>query len=205
MASPTAPRARHEHDAQFQTESDRLIAPGHDFGSVTDTISKIVLQRETPKGWWIGFAIGFGLLQLMLYAIVNLLFVGIGVWGVTIPIGWGFERFNPLGAYRESDAHGPIDARGVLQSLQDGSKQEFDGAVELAHILVQSERAHECVARQWLRFALARADVPADSRSIADAVRVFREEGKNIGELMIAIAGTPSFTTRSPASGEVLR
>jgi Ni/Fe-hydrogenase subunit HybB-like protein len=93
MASPNPP-GRHEHDAQFQTEADRLIAPGHDFGSVTDTISQIVLQRRTPKGWWVGFAIGFGLLQLMLYAIVNLLFVGIGVWGVTIPIGWGFDIIN---------------------------------------------------------------------------------------------------------------
>jgi molybdopterin-containing oxidoreductase family membrane subunit len=27
-------------------------------------------------------------------AVVNLLFVGIGVWGVTIPIGWGFDIIN---------------------------------------------------------------------------------------------------------------
>jgi len=93
MASSNTP-ARHEHDAHFQTEADRLIAPGHDFGSVTDTISKIVLQRRTPRGWWLGFAIGFGLLQLLLYAIVNLLFVGIGVWGITIPVGWGFDIIN---------------------------------------------------------------------------------------------------------------
>jgi molybdopterin-containing oxidoreductase family membrane subunit len=91
MAS--SPRA-HEHDDRFQTEADRLIAPGHDFGSVTDTISKIVLQRRTPRGWWVGFAISFGLLQLLLYAIVYLLFVGIGVWGITIPIGWGFDIIN---------------------------------------------------------------------------------------------------------------
>ncbi len=32
--------------------------------------------------------------QLLLLAIVNLLFVGIGVWGVNIPVGWGFDIIN---------------------------------------------------------------------------------------------------------------
>src|SRR5262245_23891203 len=94
MASSTTTPGRHEHDHRFQTEADRLIAPGHDFASVTDSISKLVLQRKTPRGWWLGFALAFGVMQLLLYAIVNLLFVGIGVWGVTIPIGWGFDIIN---------------------------------------------------------------------------------------------------------------
>ena len=81
-------------DKAHQTEADRLIAPGHTFGTVTDKISQIVLQRKTPRGWWFGFAIGFALLQLLMIAVVNLLFVGIGVWGVTIPIGWGFDIIN---------------------------------------------------------------------------------------------------------------
>jgi len=88
MASPAA------GDRTRQTEHDRLIAPGHTFGTLTDKISQIVLQRKTPRGWWIGFAAGFTLLQLLLLAVVYLLFVGIGVWGVTIPIGWGFDIIN---------------------------------------------------------------------------------------------------------------
>ena len=81
-------------DERLQSEHDRLIAPGHDFGSVTDRISEIVLQRKTPIGWWVGFGIGFALLQLLLLTIVNLLFRGIGVWGPTVPIGWGFDIIN---------------------------------------------------------------------------------------------------------------
>ncbi len=77
-----------------QAEHDRLIAPGHTFGTVTDKISQIVLQRKTPRGWWIGFFIAFSVLQLLLYAIVNLLFVGIGVWGPNVPVGWGFDIIN---------------------------------------------------------------------------------------------------------------
>ena len=71
-----------------------LIEPGHTFGSVTDKISSIVLQRRTPLGWVVGFGIGFALLQLLLYAVANLLFVGIGVWGPNQPVGWGFDIIN---------------------------------------------------------------------------------------------------------------
>src|SRR5260370_39975754 len=64
------------------------------FGSVTDKISAIVLKRKTPIGWFIGFAISFARFQLMLLAITNLLFKGIGLWGVNIPVGWGVDILN---------------------------------------------------------------------------------------------------------------
>src|SRR5258708_9981551 len=64
------------------------------FGSVTDKISAIVLKRKTPIWWFVGFAISFALFQLMLLTITNLLFKGIGLWGVNIPIGWGMDILN---------------------------------------------------------------------------------------------------------------
>ena len=81
-------------DERLQSEKDRLIAPGHDFGSVTDRISEIVLKRKTPIGWWIGFGVGFCLLNLLIASMGMLLFKGIGVWGPTVPIGWGFDILN---------------------------------------------------------------------------------------------------------------
>src|SRR5438132_752210 len=64
------------------------------FGSVTDKISAIVLQRKTPIGWFIGFAISFSLFQLLLLTITNLLFNGVGLWGINQPVGWGFAIIN---------------------------------------------------------------------------------------------------------------
>src|SRR5713101_3633563 len=64
------------------------------FGSVTDKISAIVLKRKTPLGWFIGFAISFVLFQLLLLTITKLLFEGIGLWGVNIPVGWGLDILN---------------------------------------------------------------------------------------------------------------
>ncbi len=81
-------------DERLQSEQDRLVAPGHDFGSVTDRISEIVLKRKTPIGWWVGFGIGFCLLNLLIASIGMLLFKGIGVWGPNVPIGWGFDILN---------------------------------------------------------------------------------------------------------------
>src|SRR5258708_9726788 len=63
-------------------------------GSVNDKIRVIGLKRKTPIGWFVGFAISFALFQLMLLAITNLLFKGIGLWGVNIPIGWGMDILN---------------------------------------------------------------------------------------------------------------
>jgi len=71
-----------------------IVGPGHTFGTVTDKISTIVLQRRAPLGWWLGFAAGFALLQLLLITVGFLLFKGIGVWGPNVPVGWGFDIIN---------------------------------------------------------------------------------------------------------------
>jgi len=73
---------------------EALVGPGHTLGSVTDKISSIVLRRKTPRGWFIGFGIAFLMLNALFLTVAQLLFVGIGSWGVTIPIGWGFDIIN---------------------------------------------------------------------------------------------------------------
>ncbi|MGB0036344.1 MAG: NrfD/PsrC family molybdoenzyme membrane anchor subunit [Candidatus Acidiferrales bacterium] len=71
-----------------------MLEPGYTFGTVTDKISSIVLGRGTTKGWLIGFGIGFTLLMLFLVAVSYLLVKGVGIWGINIPIGWGFAIVN---------------------------------------------------------------------------------------------------------------
>src|SRR6201984_3533582 len=71
-----------------------VLGPGHTFGSVTDKISSIVLTRPTSLGWYIGFLIAFRLLGLMTIAIGWLIIKGVGIWGINIPIGWGFAIVN---------------------------------------------------------------------------------------------------------------
>src|SRR3984885_9555689 len=71
-----------------------ILGPGHDFASVTDKISAIVLSRRTPKWWIIGFLVSFALVMLLMVSVTYLLVYGVGIWGITIPIGWGFAIIN---------------------------------------------------------------------------------------------------------------
>jgi len=71
-----------------------ILGPGYDFASVTDKISHIVLSRKPPNWWMLGFAGAFALVMLLLYSVTYLLFVGVGIWGIQIPVGWGFAIIN---------------------------------------------------------------------------------------------------------------
>ena len=71
-----------------------VIAPGHTFASITEKIGAIVLRRPIMKGWVFGMLICFMILQWFLFAVCWLFYKGVGVWGVNIPIGWGFAIVN---------------------------------------------------------------------------------------------------------------
>jgi molybdopterin-containing oxidoreductase family membrane subunit len=89
MAEVPAHRSTHAAESE-----PAIIGPGHTFASVTDKISSIVLQRPAPWGWWFGLAVSFSLVMLLLYAVTYLLVFGVGVWGINIPIAWGFAIVN---------------------------------------------------------------------------------------------------------------
>jgi len=71
-----------------------VIAPGHTLSTVTDKITQIVLSRRTRRGWYLGFAIAFALVMVLLASIAKLLIVGTGAWGLNIPVGWAFDIVN---------------------------------------------------------------------------------------------------------------
>jgi len=71
-----------------------FLAPGHTYNTVTEKISSLIFATGFGKYWVIGFFIAFMLLNLMLFSIGTLLVKGIGVWGVNVPVGWGFDIIN---------------------------------------------------------------------------------------------------------------
>ncbi len=86
-----ATSAAHSHDGPTPESVDsRVLAPGHTFSSVTDQISAIVLTRGTSRGWWFGFAISLALVTLLMVSITYLIAKGTGIWGINIPVAWGF-------------------------------------------------------------------------------------------------------------------
>jgi molybdopterin-containing oxidoreductase family membrane subunit len=71
-----------------------VIEPGHTFQTVTEQIAGIVLTRRHPYSWFFGLFVGFMGSMMLLMAITWLLIKGTGIWGVNIPIGWGFAIIN---------------------------------------------------------------------------------------------------------------
>jgi len=84
----------HVHSEQEEPPRTPVLEPGYTYASVTDKISAITLSRRTPLGWWIGFGLAFLLVMVLLCAMTYLLAVGIGIWGVNIPVAWGFAIVN---------------------------------------------------------------------------------------------------------------
>src|SRR5213594_2179945 len=67
---------------------------GHTYASVADKISAITLSRRTPRGWLIGFGVAFLIVMVLLFAITYLLAQGVGIWGINMPVAWGFAIVN---------------------------------------------------------------------------------------------------------------
>src|SRR2546426_356466 len=82
-----------EESAEAQ-DSLPLIEPGHTFASITDKISAIVLTSRTPRFWYVGFGLSFVLVLGLLYCIAALLTIGVGLFGIMIPVAWGFDIVN---------------------------------------------------------------------------------------------------------------
>jgi Ni/Fe-hydrogenase subunit HybB-like protein len=70
-----------------------LIAPGYTSATVTDKISAVVL-RGTPRWWFAAFGAAFLLVMLFLFTLGYLFLKGVGIYGVNVPVGWGWDITN---------------------------------------------------------------------------------------------------------------
>jgi molybdopterin-containing oxidoreductase family membrane subunit len=71
-----------------------VIAPGHTFATVTDKISAIVLTQKFGPKWMVGVGITFMLVMLLISSVGYLLAKGVGIWGINMPVAWGFAIIN---------------------------------------------------------------------------------------------------------------
>jgi molybdopterin-containing oxidoreductase family membrane subunit len=70
------------------------LVPGHSFRSVTDKISAIVLGRKPGMAWQAGLALSFLLVMVFIGAVTYLIIIGVGIWGINMPVAWGFAITN---------------------------------------------------------------------------------------------------------------
>jgi Ni/Fe-hydrogenase subunit HybB-like protein len=133
-----------------------VVAPGHTPATVTDKISYLVLERRTSPGWYLGFAISFVLLMLLLFTIAHLLVVGVGIWGINIPVAWGFDIVNFVWWTGVSHA-GTLIAAVLLLTRQEwrGSVSRFAEAMTLFALSAAVLFPLLHMGRPWLFYYLA--------------------------------------------------
>jgi hypothetical protein len=107
-------------------------------------------------------------------------------------IGYAFEHFDETGRYRELENERPIDATGEL-TLTDAAGR-FDGAVELARRIAQSNDAKRCFVGKWLEHAYKRPEGTADACTRSELEEAF--SSGNIRELLRALARSDAFLYR---------
>ena len=71
-----------------------VVGPGWTIATVSDKIAAVVLTRPVTGGWLVGFAIAFSGVMVLNLAISWLFIRGVGIWGINMPVAWGFAIVN---------------------------------------------------------------------------------------------------------------
>jgi len=67
---------------------------GEFFREVTDVVSGVAERPKPPRAWYIAFGFASILLAIFLISIYKVFWTGIGIWGNTNTVGWGFPIVN---------------------------------------------------------------------------------------------------------------
>ncbi|MFN3323116.1 MAG: NrfD/PsrC family molybdoenzyme membrane anchor subunit [Bryobacteraceae bacterium] len=71
-----------------------VVAPGLTYETIGDQINQIVLSGRAPRVWWLAFTSALVLLVIFSAAVFYLIYVGTGIWGINVPVAWGFAIIN---------------------------------------------------------------------------------------------------------------
>ncbi len=113
------------------------------------------------------------------------------------PIGFAFENFDAIGAYRAQDGGQPIDASGTLPS-----GQSFKGPAELKGILKgKKDLFSRCLAEKMLTYALGRGVEYYDRPAVDTIVRELAHHEYKFSTLVIEIVKSEPFRLRRGKEG----
>jgi len=79
---------------EIEAGTTPLLAAGETHGSLTACISALTLQRPAGRIWPAAFTLAVLLALLLIGGIGWLLVRGVGIWGLDIPVAWGFAIAN---------------------------------------------------------------------------------------------------------------
>ncbi len=115
------------------------------------------------------------------------------------PIGFGFEKFDAVGARRENlvlefkgagrnaavkTINLALDTTGKITGIPDS---QFSSPAEMGVVLAKTPQCQECMVKQYFRYSAGRLEGPADLPVIQRALERFRASQFQFKELMLAI------------------
>lgn len=127
------------------------------------------------------------------------------------PIGFGLERFDAIGRYRDkqtlvieptrdeqqkgrkkqaTEYKLEIDTSGMVAGIPDSA---FSSPRELGAILARTPACQKCVVKQYFRYAFGRQETPADEAAIERAFEAFRGSGFRFRELILSLVTSEAF------------
>ncbi len=113
-------------------------------------------------------------------------------------VGFGFEQFDGVGRWRETENGQPIDASGDMNDVErlgSGTSAPYEGVGPLGDILAESEAARTCFVRQVRRFALGVLEHDADC-DVERLAERWAAADDDIRELLILMVRDPGFVMR---------
>jgi hypothetical protein len=114
-----------------------------------------------------------------------------GCHQVMDPIGLGFENYNGVGQWRDTEAGTLIDPAGDLPG-----GVTFSGPGELIDILIDDPRLGSCMVEQLVTYALGRGLEPADEPYLEAITEAFVAADHRFDHLAALIATSGIFTSR---------
>jgi len=110
------------------------------------------------------------------------------------PLGFGFENFDAIGAWREKDGGAAVDPSGVLPS-----GQTFRGPKELKAILRgRGTEVTRCLSEKMLTYALGRGVEYYDTCAVDKIVAATVTDGFRFSRLVLEIVKSDPFQKRKP-------
>ena len=109
-------------------------------------------------------------------------------------IGFGFEHYDAVGRWQDTDGVHEIDASGNVSGIENS---DFDGAGELAGVLAHSDAVTDCYAEQWSRHALGGLAQDDGLVCMADQVAArFLESDGRLDSVVAALVSSRGFVVR---------
>jgi len=118
-------------------------------------------------------------------------------------LGFGFEHFDPVGAWRDTENGKPIDASGDMNDiagLGTDTSAPYEGLPELATLLAAEPGARDCFATQVYRFAMGRKADEADHCHLEELHTRFAASGGDIKQLILEVVTSDAFRIRQSPS-----